>query len=667
MKFLFALIIISGLLPATAGLYAKEKDIVENEPLLLHYLSKAAFEIDTSAGAVILYERGSSIITDGRLTFKVDRTVKILSSEAAADLGTIALSYSDNSTLKKISATTYNLDDGKIVSQSVERSEMISDQIKEDLRITKFNLPSVRKGSVIHYSYIKEQPGFVFYPEWPFQSEYPTLHSEYEVAIPQYLTCNIIERVNVPMVTAKKYKELANCAACYFDESYGTISYRTWVRKNIPAFEKEDYMGSADNYLERVKVQVTAIHNNGFTTKVFNNWKDFTRKYCYENNKSCGQAFARNNFLDKQAEALTAGRTKPLDKARAIYSFVRDHYTAIDAEDDKWQNIKTVFEEQKGSSEGINLLLTALLRKAGLNSAPVLLSTRNRERLNMLYPNVQAINGIVSMLQVAGHQYVLDASVPELPFGTLLPNYYNGYSRIVNESGDSIILDPDSLWNKTTIIASLSPAKDNPSKLHLKVQQQLGTFSAIYYRKTWQRDSTELKKEINARLKKSGLTEAVESLTVSGMNNPDEKLLITYEVTTTLDDAINTIYLNPYYVRFFDKNPYKATRRNYTVEREYKEDINYILNFQLPDDYTLDDYPPSRIYKLNEQGLVVMKNIMNYDESSRLFSLNSRFTTHTTVFSASEYETLRNFYEQIMGEQEKKIILKKKMSYEAVH
>ncbi len=75
------------------------------------------------------------------------------------------------------------------------------------------------------------------------------------------------------------------------------------------------------------------------------------------------------------------------------------------------------------------------------------------------------------------------------------------------------------------------------------------------------------------------------------------------------------------------------------MERD-QGDINYVLNFQLPEGYQVDDYPKSTTFKFSNYDLITLKNMVHYDESQRSFSLNSRFTTQTTLFAVKKNTTI---------------------------
>jgi hypothetical protein len=650
------------LLPFHASLFAQNDDVIEDEVMLKQYLQQNTFDIDTAARAVILYEQGYSTLSSSTLEFHIERTIKFLSDDAISDLATINIPYKDRSFVTRVEGTTYNLVDGKVIEQSLRDEDIIREKLNENITVSKFNLPGIRKGSIIHYSYSIYKPGTLLIPEWSFQNDYPTLYSEYNMTVPSNITYNSIERLDIPMKLANKKKELINCESCSFSENYGgDETHHTWIRRNIPAFKSEPFMSSADNFRERIKINVVSVINNGYKTQLYNNWEDFTKKYFYADNDFGGQVFSNNNFLKEKTEELTKDQPTGLKKAQAIFAYVRNNFITKQTQpgDEPEMNIKDIFNRKTGSPEGINLLLTAMLRKANLESEPVLLSTRDNERLNGLYIDPRNINYIISRLIIDKNQYLLDATNKYNPFNTLPPDCYNGYCRTITKTGGTaIILDPDNIKNRTTIVAKLSPTADS-TKLLLKIDKQYGVYTALALRNEWTGDTAEVRKSIGMNLGAETPAANIRNISIQNLNDPDLPLNLHYEILIDFAAGDRTIYFDPYYSTFFDKNPFASTKRTYNIEMDYLQDINYIFNFEIPKGFVIDDYPKSVINHYGEDQLLVMKNIMEYDEASRTFSLNSRFISKTTLFAADDYESLRTFYDRMMQEQNKKLILKK--------
>ncbi len=179
------------------------------------------------------------------------------------------------------------------------------------------------------------------------------------------------------------------------------------------------------------------------------------------------------------------------------------------------------------------------------------------------------------------------------------------------------------------------------------------------YRRSWLEDSSSFKTELVKQLKSTNPAATISGYRFINTDQPDEPLKLHYDATLDLSDNQEMIYLNPYFDKFFDQNPFSANTRTYPVEMDYISDMSYIFNFQLPEHYVIDDYPKSALVQLGNSKVLVMKNIMNYDEAEKRFSINSRFTSQTSYFNADGYKDLRTFFDHILAEQNKKIVLKK--------
>jgi len=239
----------------------------------------------------------------------------------------------------------------------------------------------------------------------------------------------------------------------------------------------------------------------------------------------------------------------------------------------------------------------------------------------------------------------------------LRPNCYNGYCRVVNKIGGDLELDPNMVLNKSVTLVKLEPSEAS-RKMNLSVDRQFGTYSSYNYRKEWKNDNEAIKNMLTKEIQSLNQMGTLKNHTVKNLDNPDLPLSIHYEVEFEIDTLASSIYLDPYFSKFYNQNPFPLKNRNYNVEFDYKENITYILNFKIPNGFKIDDLPESKSIKYGEQDIMSIKNIINYDETNKSFFLSSRFITNTTSFKASEYNNIRSFYDNLIAEQNKKIVLK---------
>src|SRR6186997_2941791 len=87
---------------------------------------------------------------------------------------------------------------------------------------------------------------------------------------------------------------------------------------------------------------------------------------------------------------------------------------------------KNILKDKKGSEAEINLLLVAMLRKAGLPADPLMLSTKSHGYALPVYPIMDKFNYVVCRTAIGGKTFYLDASRPRLGFGRLTWECYNG-------------------------------------------------------------------------------------------------------------------------------------------------------------------------------------------------------------------------------------------------
>jgi len=645
-----------ALVPAYFMSYSQNEDIINDADQLKKYLAQSKFEIDSAAQAVILYEKGTALNNSTVLNYTVERTIKIIGKEAL-EAATVIVSINEYSSVKNIKGITYNLAGDEISTQEIQKSEIIKEKVNDHLYAAKFNLPSVKEGSIIHYSYTIETPTSFFVPDWYLQGKYPKLYSEYEIVVPSYIVFTSIERTGNVSKKVTKRSELKDCDACFFStEIHSSGTNNVWVRKNIPAYKEEPYMLAKDNYIERIKVHVTATSSNGYTFPVLKNWDQLNEDVFYKDDLYT-QVFSVNGFLKDETEEIIRDKHTDLDKAKAIFRYVRDNINYKLSGKFEAGHIKDVLQKKEGNLHGVNLLLTAMLRKAGLNSEPLLVATKNEECLNSLFADPGNINYLVSLLKIDGKTYFLDATEKHIPFDLLPLECYNGLAITVNKKESFAYLNPDSLRDRSFTLVNVTPSEKNPGKMNIKATYNLGRITSYNLRNEWHNDTTLALNKIEKEWA-IGHDLTIISRSVQNLKNPDSTLKITIEAEMDISNN-DLVYWDPYFDKFFQKNPFPSLDRMFPVTMDYRRDATYVLTLQLPNGYTLDDYPKSTVVKLDDSGVMELQNIARYDKEKNQLRIQNHLAANTTAFPVEVYNQLREFYDHVIDEQNKKVVIKK--------
>jgi hypothetical protein len=632
--------------------YAGQEDVVDNQDSVLFYLQKTHFEEYPDAAAVILYERGDALLYHGVLSYKIERTIKILNQEAADEAGSVILPALGAVTFKKISGITYNLENGRIVKQEVDNADIKQDELTDYVSALKFNLPSLKVGSILHYSYTLEFFKFAGMPTWDFQHNYPTLYSEYDMSIPSYYTFTHIARSNSPLTEVNKKSALDHVeGGSYFEPVKASGQANSiWVRRHIPALKEEPYRLADNQYLERIRIQFTSIGNE----PLLRTWDQICESIFLEG-KNYIYVYDNNSFLSETTTRLTAGKTSALDKAKAIFVFMRDSFALDEGKKDYQLHLRNTFNVRRGTQWELCLLTTAMLRRAGFESDPVMIAASPAEPLSGMFPDINNVNYYITKITIDQKDYYVDATQKYLPFGILPARCYNGYGRVMCRKSYGINLSPNDLADRNMIMAVLN-MDTSGNKLHLKFDKQFGQVSGFRYRKKWIAEG-EAKAESELKVAFDDDKFKIKNVSIDHFGEPDKPLVVHYEAEANIAGK-DLFYLDLYLEKFFNENPFPSLDRIFPVNLDYQINDNYFLSFSFPKNYTVDDMPKSRILQFHN-GQMDFKNVIEYDTTTNRISISNKFHTTTTTFPVNEYTDLRSFFEQMIEEQHKMIVLKK--------
>lgn len=640
--------------------FAQSFKVQENADSLKAWLQRKSHPIDPSAPVVILYEVGTSETTNGLISYRYEIAYKVFNAKDIGKLADISIPKVRSGTVRKIKGTTYNLEGNEPVASSIEKSDVIMDTYADDLELVKFSMPAIKDGSVVTYSYNYEYGNLP--KTWEFQREFPVLYSRFDFNFPsKYLATPVVNSaVPVKAFPSIKKMDASNAEACSAEEllSYSNVTLRSWVRRNLPAFKEEDMMGSKSEYIEKVKVRLNGISTPGAQFHSVESWDNFSKEVLYD--KVLIQAFQKNGFLKDTVSLIVKGKTDTLEQAKAIYYYVQKRIQQKQGEED----INKVFTGRQGDGLGINKLLCAMLRTAGIESDLIVLSQKGNEKLSQILPNPDDITNVIVRVVINNVSYVMDGSQKELPFGYLPTSYYNGYARIVNKLGGSVELSPSLAANTTLNTVYISVPKDKKDQLfRFKQNTEMGIYSGAAFRSAWKHDSATIKKTLLEQVQdeQAGLGLKLQNIYVDNINDVDQKVRLRLEGTIDFGKQPDMIFLDPYFSKIFRENPIKdAKNRKYPIEFEYLEQNNYKLYVLLNDEYEFDDYPMAKQFAFGNPANLVYTNKVSVDTAQNQMLLQCRFENATTHLDAAEAQELRNFYNDIIKSQTQKIVIKRK-------
>ncbi|MEI9946002.1 MAG: transglutaminase domain-containing protein [Chitinophagaceae bacterium] len=654
----------------THSLFAQDKSNAKFGKVSPEDFATKVYSIDSNASAVVIADIGSTqMIGNSKGWFSLEhkhyKRVHILNKNGydVADVSVELYTNGDyEEQLDKLKAVTYNLENGKVVETKLDvKSGVFKDKISKNLVVKKFTFPNIKEGSIIEFEYTKLSDFLRHLEPWEFQGEYPRLWSEYNVTIPAFFSYVFLTQgyrhydISDKKESRQSFTVRDNGGAGASETSSFTanVSDYRWAIKNVPTLKEESYTSTLNNHIAKIEFQLTEQTEPLAYHRYLESWQKLTGDLLKAEYFGL-QIDKDNGWINDYTDPVIKGVSDELEKAKRIFTFVRDNFTCTNYNRYSMdQNLRTVARNHNGNVAEINILLTAMLRHEKIYADPVLLSTRSHGYTYALYPLPDKFNYVICKININGKNYYLDASKPQMGFGKLGYECYNGHARVVDAMASPIDFTSDSLTE--TSITSVFMINDEKGSFTGSVQKTPGYYASNSLRKNIKDKGEE---QFFTDIKKGFSTEVeITDKQIDSLNKYDDPVAIKYSITLSPDKE-DVIYFNPMLSEAWKDNPFKSAERFYPVEMPYAMDQTYLLRLSVPEGYRVDEMPKQMIVKLNEEG----EGMFEYriSESNGIISMRSRLQLKRTYFQPDEYEMLREFFNLVVKKHAEQIVFKKK-------
>ncbi|HLG41708.1 MAG TPA: transglutaminase domain-containing protein, partial [Chitinophagaceae bacterium] len=563
--------------------------------------------------------------------------------------------------LSSLKAITYNLENGKVTETKLESKSVFKDKLDKKHTLKKFTFPNIKEGSIIEYQYTLKSDFIFNLQPWEFQGEYPKLWSEYTVRMPEFLYYVTLSQGYQSFYIKDQKGGSSNfnisdsrgAGATERDQFSASITDYRWVMKNVPALKEEGFTSTIRNHIAKIEFQLAETRLPLTPKNVMGTWTQTCEDLLKD--EDFGFSLNKDNpWLNDVMDAAVHEAANDMAKAKNIYVYVRDNMTCTNHNRVSLdQPLKNVLKNRNGNEAEINLLLVAMLRKAGLHADPVILSTRSHGYTYAMYPLLDRFNYVIAQLAIGDRTWYLDASEPHMGFGKLSYKCYNGHARVVNPEATPIDFSADSLVERK--VTSFFIINDEKGNLAGSAQQSPGFYESGDLRdrvKEKGKDGllSDIKKGFSAE---TGLSDFV----IDSLDKYEEPLTLRYNFDIKMDKE-DILYINPMFGEGQKENPFKSAERFYPVEMPYTIDETYLLQMEIPQGYGVDELPKQVLVRLNEMD----DGLFEYriSQSNNTVSLRSRLRIKRSVFVPEEYEMLREFFNLVVKKHNEQIVFKKK-------
>jgi hypothetical protein len=630
---------------------------------------------DTSAVAAVLFNVGKTYFNysgdDGfEIVTEISTKIKIYKKEGydfANYSERIYVGGNGNEKVLVSKAVTYNLVGDKIEKSKLNSDGEFTEKVNKFWNRKKITMPNVKVGSIIEYKITITSPFTWNFPEWEFQKEIPVGYSEYSALIPEYFIYNTHMKGYYAPKTEKSSAE-RSINYSYMEDKVGgmmTSAPRrintlmnfqenkiTYKLENIPALKDEGYVNNISNYQSKISHERSGTRFPNSPYKSFNTDWESVAKLIYDND-NFGPELTKKGYFEKDVDALLKGITSSDEKVNLIFNFVKSrmnwtNFTGITCD----AGVKNAYLDKKGNAAEINLMLTAMLRYAGFEANPVLISTRSNGIY--LYPSSSAYNYVITGLEL-NNQIVLFDATSKYSQANILPiQDLNWFGRIIrkNETSAEVNLMPNTnSKDVVSIMGSISPQGEVTGK----IREQYFDYNAFVFRE----NNNEIAKDSYIeKLEKRHQGLEIGEYDVQNKNDLSQPIVENYEfkATNSVEIIGDKMYFSPFLFFAAKENPFKQETREYPIDFVYPNQDKYNISIKIPEGYAVETLPQAAAISMPE-NMGSLKYVIS--NTSGQIQVLYTLDINQAIIGSEYYELLKGFYKEIVNKQTEKIVLKK--------
>ena len=589
----------------------------------LQDLKMTHYAKDTAASALIISDQGTMNVdinsTAGTVLTRHTQ-IKIFRSAAFAEWASLKMRVDKNG-LRKFKAVTYNLVNGAIQKSELEDRQIFKDKTSKYSDVISVAFPNVKEGSIIEFEF-SCMYDYAYYPRWQFQFTIPVVRSEFIYIGPEHIN-QLLSGELKPTSHITKHNG----------------SRHEWLMVDVPAFKSEPHMPNEDAYLSILKVDRARA------------WSDIAVDLMKR--QRVGQILLQDSYLNGKVKELTAGMTQPAQKIKVLSDFVKETVSWNRVCDFAAYDPHEVVEKKRGSSGDINLLYASLLKKAGLKVGLVFLSTRDNGYVLQDFPSPGQFDYVICHVPLEdGTELYLDATEKNLPYDMLPSRCFNHKGFLVSSDRHGWVGIEPSKREKVSLNANVLLSIEG--QLSGKVNIANDGYAAFSSREKLEGGEESYKKD--SFINKLSNVQTSEILNAKNLDKP---LLENYDINiesyATLSGDL--IYFNPILFLREESNPFVLTTRQYPVDFSSIVDKVSVYNITIPDGYTVEELPQSKVFSLPEGAA---KYTFNISVNSNKIVVMNRLQINKTLFYQDEYPNLREFYTRLLAKNSENVILKRK-------
>jgi hypothetical protein len=533
--------------------------------------------------------------------------------------------------------------EGKIFENTIVKSKTLKYLAKT------FSMPEASVGSIIeyrfHYDFADHQ---IFSSRWILSEELFTKHAKFSL------------KPYVGEGWSVQWASPAGLPAGTEQAKEGPDHIIRMEADNIPAFQTEEYMPPENE----LKFRVNFIYRDGpMEMNPDKFWANFGRKQ----NGRVEDFVNKRKAMEQAVAQIVSPGDPPIVKLQKIYARTQQvrnlSYEVSKTEQQEKReklkppaNVEELWKEQYGSGWDITWLFLGLVRAAGFEAYPCLVSGRGEYFFHKERLNSRELDANIVLVKVDGKDMFLDPGAEFTPFGMLPWMETNVAGLRLDKDGGK--------WISTTLPESNASRVEHKGDLKLLEDGSLaGKVTVTWTGLAAMRRRVEDRNEDDANRKKLLEDEVKESIALGSevelTSQPDWKSSepglaadFTLKVPGFASAAGRKVLLPASLFSANEKHLFEHAERIHPVYFEYP--------YKEIDDLTIDlplGWKAASLPKPVDQDAKAVDYKLSVEDQKGLLHMRREIRSDLVIVPKDSYPILRNFYQLVRTQDDQQIVL----------
>lgn len=428
-----------------------------------------------------------------------------------------------------------------------------------------------------------------------------------------------------------------------------------WVAKNIPALKMEKHSYETGFYYPKIEVSPLQFEYDGYKGN-FESWQNFGawNYQLYEDNNSF------TNARIDELNALTANGKTDKEKVKILYMYLQKNmrYVSIQLGIGGFKPfpVKYVEEKKYGDCKALTNYMRYMLKAVGIQSYPALVNAgANKIPADINFPS-DPFNHVILCVPLDKDSIWLECTSNSNEFGVLGAFTENRYALLLTEKGGILVATPKSHSNENIL--------NTKTEIYLNEEGGSKAISSIYCRG----DFLNLFYEIMKQNKEEQKTIFIKYL--------DYKIPEYFQLENSKDSVGGKLFtLNLSYDQQYD---FKSGNKLFFQPRINKLCTEEIIPAAIRKFDYLFDFPyfktdttiyilPAGAYVENLPANKIISNDYTYysseffkNDAGNIITAVAKFSIKKINVTPKSYPIVATFFQQMMQNENEKIIIKKK-------